>query len=151
MSYDLPPLDDDISSLLDRDRLAEPFPPPGARERAFDAIMKRAEAVAEVDPETIDRPLISGHAWVRCAQEIRDRMGAKYGKRSGSSSEPQADSDSPADSPQHRADRLLRQVQAFNDELNRSEKVPDGHDYETLFWMVRDGLQALQSSLSVSR
>ena len=42
-------------------------------------------------------------------------------------------------------------VQAFNDELNRSEKVPDGHDYETLFWMVRDGLQALQSSLSVSR
>ncbi len=78
-------------------------------------------------------------------------MGAKYGKRSGSSSEPQADSDSPADSPQHRADRLLRQVQAFNDELNRSEKVPDGHDYETLFWMVRDGLQALQSSLSVSR
>ena len=43
------------------------------------------------------------------------------------------------------------QVQAFNDELNRSEKAPDGHDYETLFWMVRDGLQALQSSLSVSR
>ena len=125
----------------------------GALAQVFiiDAIMKRAEAVAEVDPETIDHPLISGHAWVRCAQEIRDRMGAKYGKRSGSSSEPQADSDSPADSPQHRADRLLRQVQAFNDELNRSEKAPDGHDYETLFWMVRDGLQALQSSLSVSR
>ncbi|MBK8215749.1 MAG: hypothetical protein IPK71_18620 [Myxococcales bacterium] len=55
MSYDLPPLDDDISSLLDRDRLAEPFPPPGARERAFDAIMKRveaaeAEATAPVPP-----------------------------------------------------------------------------------------------------
>lgn len=50
MSYDLPPLDDDISSLLDRDRLAEPFPPPGARERAFDAIMKRVEA-AEAEAE----------------------------------------------------------------------------------------------------
>lgn len=125
----------------------------GALAQVFiiDAIMKRADTVAELDPAAIDHPLISGHAWVRCAQEIRGRMGAKYGKRSGLSSEPQADSDSPADSPQHRADRLLRQVQAFNDELNRSEKVPDGHDYETLFWMVRDGLQALQSSLSVSR
>lgn len=49
MTYDLPPLDDDISALLDRDRLAEPFPPAGARERAFDAIMKRVEA-AEAEP-----------------------------------------------------------------------------------------------------
>ena len=125
----------------------------GALAQVFivDAIMKRADTVAELDPAAIDHPLISGHAWVRCAQEIRDRMGAKYGKRSGPSSELQADSESLADSPQHRADRLLRQVQTFNDELNRSEKAPNGHDYETLFWMVRDGLQALQSSLSVSR
>lgn len=49
MTYDLPPLDDDLSALLERDRLAEPFPPQGARERAFDAIMKRVEA-AEAEP-----------------------------------------------------------------------------------------------------
>ena len=129
------------------------FSSSGALAQIFviDAVMKHADAVAALDPEAIDNPLISGYAWVRCAQEIRDRMCAKYGKRSDRSSEPQADSESPADSPQHRADKVLRQVQAFNDELNRSEKAPDGHDYETLFWMVRDGLQALQSSLSVSR
>jgi len=41
---DLPPLDDDLSALLKRERLAEPFPPRGARERSFDAVMKRVAA-----------------------------------------------------------------------------------------------------------
>jgi hypothetical protein len=57
-SPSLPPMDDDITSLLRRERLSEPFPPSGARERAFDAVMAKvaaAEALARV-PQTAALP-----------------------------------------------------------------------------------------------
>ncbi len=57
-SPSLPPMDDDISSLLRRERLSEPFPPAGARERGFDAVMAKvaaAEALARL-PQTAALP-----------------------------------------------------------------------------------------------
>lgn len=57
-SPSLPPMDDDIASLLRRERLSEPFPPSGARERGFDAVMAKvaaAEALARV-PQTAALP-----------------------------------------------------------------------------------------------
>lgn len=62
MISDIPPLDDDLSALLRRERLAEPFPPSGARERSFDNVMKRvaaAEALANAPPAAPATPSAS--------------------------------------------------------------------------------------------
>ena len=60
----------------------------GALSQIFiiDAIMKHADAVAKADAEKVGNPLISGHTWIACAQEIKTRMDAHYG-RAGSSPE----------------------------------------------------------------
>lgn len=54
---EIPPLDDDLVALLERERRAEPFPRPGARERGFDAVMKRvaAESAAAAAPPVTPR------------------------------------------------------------------------------------------------
>ena len=62
----------------------------GALSQIFiiDAIMKHADAVAKADAEKLDHPLIRGQAWIACAQEIKARMEAQYGRgRAGGSSE----------------------------------------------------------------
>ena len=54
----------------------------GALAQVFviDAIYKHATAVAKAEAAEVDHALISGHAWIQCAREIKARMDAHHGK-----------------------------------------------------------------------
>lgn len=49
-------MDDDIAALLRRERLAEPFPPTGARERSFEAVMAKVAAAEALATEASSPP-----------------------------------------------------------------------------------------------
>ena len=54
----------------------------GALAQVFviDAIYKHATAVAKAEAAEVDHALISDHAWIQCAREIKARMDAHHGK-----------------------------------------------------------------------
>ena len=64
----------------------------GALIQAFvlQALQQYAQRVAALDPQALDTPMVSGHAWHGCAVEVRDKLARRF--------EPQAVS-SPAASP----------------------------------------------------
>lgn len=55
----------------------------GALIQAFvmQALEQYAKRVAAVDPQTLDTPLVSGHAWHGCAVEVRDKLAKRLGSR----------------------------------------------------------------------
>lgn len=46
----------------------------------IDAITKHAAAVSQAEAAEVDHALISGHAWIQCAREIKERLDAYYGR-----------------------------------------------------------------------
>ena len=44
----------------------------------IDAITKYANLVAEAKEAEVDHPMISGHAWIGCARDIKARLDAMY-------------------------------------------------------------------------
>mgnify|MGYP003583987259 CR=1 FL=1 len=54
----------------------------GALIQAFvmQALEQYARRVAETDPQTLDTPMVSGHAWHGCAVEVRDKLARRLGR-----------------------------------------------------------------------
>lgn len=55
----------------------------GALIQAFvlQALDQYAKRVAAMDPQTLDTPLVSDHAWHGCAVELRDKLAKRLGSR----------------------------------------------------------------------
>lgn len=53
----------------------------GALIQAFviQALEQYARRVAETDPQALDTPMVSGHAWHGCAVEVRDKLSRRFG------------------------------------------------------------------------
>ena len=54
----------------------------GALIQAFvmQALEQYAQRVAAMDPEALDTPMVSGHAWHGCAVEVRDKLARRLGR-----------------------------------------------------------------------
>ncbi|MCY1228384.1 hypothetical protein D9M72_406950 [compost metagenome] len=54
----------------------------GALIQAFvmQALEQYAQRVAAMDPEALDTPMVSGHAWHGCAVEVRDKLAGRLGR-----------------------------------------------------------------------
>lgn len=54
----------------------------GALIQAFvmQALEQYGMRVAAMDPEALDTPMVSGHAWHGCAVEIRDKLARRLGR-----------------------------------------------------------------------
>jgi len=54
----------------------------GALVQAFvmQALEQHAKRVAAMDPEALDMPMVSGHAWHGCAVEVRDKLARRLGR-----------------------------------------------------------------------
>ena len=54
----------------------------GALIQAFvmQALEQYARRVAETDPQALDTPMVSGHAWHGCAVEVRDKLARRLGR-----------------------------------------------------------------------
>lgn len=53
----------------------------GALIQAFvmQALEQYAKRVAAMDPQVLDTPMVSGHAWHGCAVEVRDKLARRLG------------------------------------------------------------------------
>ncbi len=52
----------------------------GALIQAFvlQALQQYAQRVAALDPQALDTPMVSGHAWHGCALEVRDKLARRF-------------------------------------------------------------------------
>jgi hypothetical protein len=52
----------------------------GALIQAFvlQALQQYAQRVAAMDPQALDTPMVSGHAWHGCAVEVRDKLARRF-------------------------------------------------------------------------
>lgn len=52
----------------------------GALIQAFvlQALQQYAQRVAALDPQALDTPMVSGHAWHGCAVEVRDKLARRF-------------------------------------------------------------------------
>ncbi|MGJ7570917.1 hypothetical protein ACSFBX_10320 [Variovorax sp. RB2P76] len=59
----------------------------GALIQAFvmQALEQYSKRVAAMDPEALDTPMVSGHAWHGCAVEVRDKLAERFGRTDDSS------------------------------------------------------------------
>jgi len=48
------------------------------------ALQQYAGHVAAMDPEALDTPMVSGHAWHGCAVEVRDKMARRLNRNEAS-------------------------------------------------------------------